>query len=90
MADSLLDRCSGGRFKGWVSGSIFFFLDEDEPGSVEWRPNGRSGRDLESRDDGDSARGMAELPDKVEEFLRGGAAAALVGGFVGDFDGEEG
>jgi hypothetical protein len=76
MAESLLDRCSGGRFNGWVSGSVFFFLDEEEPGSVEWRPNGRSGRDL--LDDGDSARALV----LAEEFLRG--AVFLVGDLVGE------
>lgn len=83
MADSLLDRWSGGRFRGCVSGSIFFFLDEEEPGSVEWRPKGRSGSVL---DDGDSARALV----LAEEFLAG--AVFLAGDLVGEWCnlGEEG
>ena len=82
MADSAdrRFRCSGGRLRGWVSGSIFFAL-RDEPGSVAWRVKVRGGRgcdDLASRDEGDSGRCAAA----AAAFLDGEREAeALVGDF---------
>lgn len=86
-ADSLL-RCSGGRFRGWVSGSIFFRREEEEePGSVACRARERGVRGLDSRgeaatDDGDDSG--------REDFLVGDLDEDLVGGLSGDLIGEDG
>lgn len=77
-------RCSGGRFRGCVSGSIFF---RREPGSVGCLAKERDGRALASRSEGDSGRGagLCDEDDAAEDL-----GGALAGGLVGDLTGEEG
>jgi len=74
-------RCSGGRFRGWVSVSIFFRREEeDDPGSVACRARERGVRGLDSRADaadGDSGRAVFLVGDLE-------ALVGLSGDLVGD------
>lgn len=85
IADRVADsrfRCSGGRLRGCVSGSIFF-LREEKLGSVAWRAKLRGGRGcgdlIASRDEGESGRTAALLEGEREAGPEG-----LVGNLVGD------
>jgi len=88
MADMAESRflCSGGRLSGWMSGSIFFLREEDEPGSVACLTKPRLLRGFGSR------AGEAGAGDAGAGVFVWCEAALLGAFFVGDDDltGEEG
>jgi hypothetical protein len=76
--------CSGGRLRGCSSGSIFFRLEDDDPGSVVFRAK-REGRDccgLGSRADGETGRAAFLDGDRDVDGLLGGCGGS--GFVVGD------
>lgn len=83
-------RSSGGKLRGWVSGS--YLCRREEPGSVEWRPKGREDRDFDSRAaPGDVGReGFLEGCLAEEDVLEGEVFEGedLAGDLVGDDDSE--
>lgn len=82
-------RCSGGRLRGCVSGSIFFRReDEPEPGSVAWRAKLREVRGglVASRDDDDES-GRCDFTDEVRDVDVEGAVGGPGGsGLLGGWD----